>query len=70
VKTVRIAAFQGIWAHGSNFATSTDPRAFAWDRHTKDERAKILSGLSGDSLKKFKDSLVIADRLKLIQRPQ
>lgn len=60
----------GYGKNAANFATSTDPRAFAWDQYTPDERTKILSGLKGAALQKFKDSIVIAARNGLISPPR
>lgn len=59
----------GYGKHAANFANSTDPRAFAFDTFTPEERSKLLGSLKGAALTKFKKSLEIADKNGLINTP-
>lgn len=59
----------GYGKHAANFANSTDPRAFAFDTYTPEERSKLLGSLKGSALTKFKKSLEIADKNGLINTP-
>ena len=61
----------GYNAHASQFAQTTDPRAFAFDSYTPQERAQIIGMLKPGSPEraKFTNSLAIAQKYGMISPP-
>lgn len=59
----------GYGSHAASFASSTDPRGFAWDSYSPSERAKIVKGMSKPQLAKLDHSLEIAVKNHLIDVP-
>ena len=59
----------GYGGHAANFASNTDPRAFAFDHYTPEERKALVGSMGPQELAKFKESLVIAAKHGLINIP-
>jgi hypothetical protein len=61
----------GYGSHVTNFANQNDPRAFAWDSYTPQERQEIIGGASHTKggLDKLDHSLEIAAKHGLIRMP-
>lgn len=57
----------GYEAHASSFATSTDPRAFAWNEYNSDEQQKIIKSLTPTAKAKLVASLKIANKYGFTQ---
>jgi hypothetical protein len=71
VMTMQNPSGIGYGAHVTQFANQTDPRGFAWDAYTPQERANIVAQAKKDgTINRLYRSLETAARLHLIEVPQ